>query len=158
LIAAFAAYLALHFLLYGVVLRHGRLTAGEKGIFSYHFFPAAAWVIGAAAAALAGGPIGAAHVALIAALHGIYSLTFLELWALADGGYSLAILESVESASSLEAMERLGAAKNEGRLADLERAALVERHADAYRLTGAGKAVAGGIALIVCLADVPMSD
>jgi hypothetical protein len=119
-------------------------------------------VIGLTAGAFAGRGVDAADVILVGSLHGIYSLSFLELWALADGGYSLAILESLARGdgqrASLAGMEQLGVTKNEGRLADLERTGLVESHAAGYRLTAAGRAAAGLIALIVWLADVPMSD
>ena len=158
----FGAYLVLHFALYATLFRHQRLTGTERGVFLYHLVPAAAWVIGLSAFALAVPAVGVTEVFLVGALHGIYSLSFLELWALADGGYSLAILERLESGGGQRAglgdMEQLGKAKNQARLADLVRSGLVEDRGGSYRLTAAGRAAAGLIALIVCVADVPMSD
>ena len=158
----FAAYLAVHFGLYALVIRHARLTASEKGIFLYHLIPALAWVVGLTVLSFGVPAIDAAHVFLVAGLHGIYSLTFLELWALADGGYSLAILERLESGAGRNAalgdMEQLGAVKNASRLAHLVRMGMVEERAGAFRLTTAGRAAAGFVAFIVWLADVPMSD
>jgi hypothetical protein len=158
IVLCFGAYLIAHFALYAALLRRGRLTATERGVFLYHFIPAAAWVTGLTALALAVPWIGVADVVLVGSLHGIYSLSFLELWALADGGYSLAILESIESGHDLRDMERLGATKNQGRLADLERMGLVQSTAAGPRLTVAGRVAAAFIALVVWLAGMPMSD
>jgi hypothetical protein len=161
--AACGAYLALHFVLYATLLRHGRFASTERGIFLYHFVPAAAWTIAAAALAFLLPDVSVAEVFLVAALHGIYSLTFLELWALADGGYSLAILEGLESRKEaderriLDELEQIGATKEQARMADLLRMGLVEERGGEYRLTPSGRVAAAAIAALARLSNAPMS-
>jgi hypothetical protein len=162
--AWFGVYLAAHFALYAAFLRHLRLTASERGIFLYHFVPAVSWVLVLATLAAWVPGIGIAHVALVAGLHGVYSLTFLELWALADGGYSLAILESLVPGneaglgSTLSELEQLGSAKQEVRLSDLLQMGLIERNADEYRLTPAGHLAGALIAAIARLSRTTVGD
>jgi hypothetical protein len=162
-VALFFCYLVAHFALYASVLRHRRITASEKGIFLYHFIPAAAWVVvlGLLTVFLEG--FSFAHVILIGSLHGIYSLTLLELWALADGGYSLAILDCLDFRKDLGErrilgeLELLGTAKKQARVADLLRIGLVQETPDGYRLTAPGHIAALAIAAIVRVSDTVMT-
>ena len=117
MILAFSSYLLLHFALYATALRHGKALASETRILLYHFAPAVLWMAVLAVLALLGAvPLGL--VVLLGGIHGIYSLTFLELWALSDGGYSLAIMEcldcrkDVDEEIVLDHLFALGVAKN----------------------------------------------
>jgi len=158
----FGLYLVAHFALYALWLRHVAFVSTEKGIFLYHFVPAASWVLVLGTLWLTGPAVSLAEVILVAGLHGIYSLTFLELWALADGGYSLAILERLESRgeadepSILAELEGLGGEKRAARLADLLRMGLVEEHDGRYGLTPPGRVAAAFIAVIARLSAAPM--
>jgi hypothetical protein len=162
LVGGFFGYLVAHFALYAAVLRHRRLT--ETGVFLYHLIPAALWLMMSSALCFVVPSIGPADAVLVCSLHGIYSLTFLELWALADGGYSLAIMDCLESHSDLEEqkvldkLELLGTAKKQSRLADLVRMGLVEDRLDGYQLTASGRPVAAFIATIAWLVHAPMTS
>ena len=159
----FVCYLLGHFLLYAGIFRHQASAATEKGIFLYHLLPALAWVISLSFLAFLFESIGAAHVVLVAALHGIYSLTFLELWALADGGYSLAIMDCLEFRKELDEkailaeLMILGTAKKQNRVADLLKMGLVEAVEDRFQLTPAGRLVARAITAIVRITNASMT-
>ena len=101
MLLAIAAYLAAHFAAYVVVLRHRAGLRSEKGIFLYHFASAVfAGLAGVAFAVLEPDRFGLSGLVLVLSLHGIYSLSFLELWSLAQGGYSLSIIASVAQAEA----------------------------------------------------------
>jgi hypothetical protein len=156
-----ALYLVLHFLLYAVALRHLRLFRREWGIFGYHAVSAlvlvvvcATWLVVAPRPenfAIAGGAL---------ALHGLYSLSFLEVWALAEGGYSLAILARVAALRAagagvdLAALQRIGGAKKGARLSSVQRLGLVRRRGERLELSGLGRAVAALFALLAWTADL----
>ena len=143
------AYLAAHFAAYAVVLRHRVGLRSEKGIFLYHFTSAAfAGLAGVAFAVLEPHRFGVSGLVLVLSLHGIYSLSFLELWSLAQGGYSLSIIARVAQAeaSGVEpdflALAAIGESKQEGRVAALERLGLVARADDRIALTARGGRIA----------------
>ena len=112
------AYLSAHFLLYALVFRNLRFFYQEKNIFLYHaisFFSLSA----AGAGLLVWEPAALGRVIAAVSLHGIYSLSFLELWALSDGGYSLRILDQIDqpgAAADFKSLEVLGASKKKYRL------------------------------------------
>jgi hypothetical protein len=95
-------------------------------------------------------------------IHCIYSLTFLELWALADGGYSLSILDcldgnpNLDQGTLLEELAKLGTAKEHGRVSDLVRNKLITLEDDRYALTPAGRRLAVAFRAIIRLANVPV--
>ena len=95
---ALAGYVFFHFLSYAVWFRHWRAFGSEKTIFLYHAVSFAGAVSSVLAASWFLCPPGGGWrwVTGAAGLHGIYSLSFLELWALSDGGYSLRILDQIE--------------------------------------------------------------
>ncbi len=138
------AYLSVHFLLYTLVLRNLRFFYQEKNIFLYHaisFLGVSTAGVGLVVLepAVLGPVIGAVS------LHGIYSLSFLELWALSDGGYSLRILDQIDNpraAADFKSLEVLGASKKKYRLSSLERLRLVAPHPAGWMLTSRGRAVA----------------
>jgi hypothetical protein len=151
LLSAAAAYLLGHFIFYVAVLRRLRRLQKEFWIFLYHAWSAVGLlvsllVVSAPAVAIAG----------CLSLHGIYSLSFLELWSLSEGGYSLAILRRVQAASggaiSQESLAPIGSAKKSRRIASLMRLGLVARSGSTIRLTPGGRAVAAGLRLLVAVA------
>jgi len=139
-------YLAGHFLLYAVVLRRLKPFSREGVIFRYHLFSAVAVV----SALLGGMTVTGRWGNLVAAvgvlsLQGIYSMSFLELWSLAQGGYSLGILEHVERGkmgTDLSPMYEIGASKKQDRVEGLQRLGLLHRDGEEIILTGFGRVVA----------------
>ncbi len=91
-------------------------------------------------------------------LNAIYCLSFLELWSLAQGGYSLGMLKSLKAgprAYALVAAEAaaVGDRKRDDRLAALQVLDLIRNEAGAFTLTVRGRLVATGIALLCGLAN-----
>jgi hypothetical protein len=155
MVALFAGYLALHFGLYVLVFRHLAAFRRESLIFRYHAFSALASAT-VAALAVAWNPSAErwAEATLVVGLHGIYSLSFLELWSLAQGGYSLRILmdlERVGPAPDWAILEEIGAAKKANRLANLQRLGLLQAQDGRLFLSRRGRWVAAALAGIVRL-------
>ena len=157
----YAVYLAAHLLLYFAVLRHLPAFRGERTIFLYHALSA----IGVSAAAVVslfvpGSGVDLEWVIGIIALHGIYSTSFLEVWSLADGGYSLQILEHLQRAERLgeqpdvEALRAIGIAKQGNRLGGLASLGLVQQEAERVSLTPRGRLVASCFATLAWLTNV----
>jgi len=150
MLTAFAAYLALHFLAYVVLLREWPLFRSERAIFLYHFVPgAAAGLAGLTYAACAmPATIRFAELVLALSAHGIYSISFLELWSLAQGGYSLSILRSIASGDANGAdarfahLERIGETKQRERIFGLVRLGLIAERDGTIALTPRGGLVA----------------
>jgi hypothetical protein len=145
------SYLALHLLVYrALLLARWRLLRSERGIFLYH-----AGSFAAATATVALGFSGCRQelywesLAFTIGAHGVYSLSFLELWSLAQGSYSLTLLERVDqlddAATRLRLQESasIGQIKSAARSLDLVRLGLLHNpHPGDYRLTVVGKALA----------------
>jgi hypothetical protein len=154
-------YLALHFTLFVLIFRHQPRFRTEGGVFLLHVVSAVALF----AVMLVWFALSPSHTRLAlaigaAAAHGIYSLSFLEIWALSDGGYSLRVLAAVVSrgqstVTELEAhFTALSSGKKEGRLDSLLELGLVTKDGNAYALTPRGKVVAKFIAGIGYLAQL----
>ena len=120
------AYVGVHFAIYALLLRGRASLRKEKGIFVYHL--SSAILVGLAATILAflePSAFGLSGVALVLSVHGIYSISFLELWSLAQGGYSLSVLasivkaESVSAAPDFSALELIGQLKQDDRIVAL---------------------------------------
>lgn len=152
MLAAFAAYLVAHLAAYVAVLRRLGPFRTEKGIFLYHFVSAVAVC---SAAALAGfldpQGFGLAGFVIVLSAHGIYSLSFLELWSLAQGGYSLSIIAGIAHAEAagvepdFSGLAAIGASKQADRVAALERLRLVSRVGEELNLTPRGSAIAAAL-------------
>jgi len=97
LIVGLLAYLAGHFVVYFVGLRHRATFKTERGIFLLH---AVSFVLCVAGGSFLGQAAGRAvtGVVLAAGVHGIYSLSFLELWSLTQASYSLNVLNAIAHA------------------------------------------------------------
>lgn len=158
-LSSIPAYLIMHLGVYTVWLRHLDIFRQERPIFLYHL---ASWFLGVGALTLIGWALlgwAAAGVMLVLAgsLHGIYSLSFLELWSLSQGSYSLSILTAVERDPTLESLQpdaaRLGAIgqqKRTARLVSLQRLGLLNTHEAA---TPTGRMVAALINGIITLSN-----
>jgi hypothetical protein len=149
-------YLAAHLLLYLLVLRHVAAFARERVVFGYH---AASFLGLVGVVAILRFSLPAVLAAI--GLHGIYSLSFLELWALADASYSLAILSRIQARGGAErlaeppsVLEELGGEKRSQRATDLQRLGLVRRNETGLTLTPRGRLVAAALALVAWTAHV----
>lgn len=153
-------YLACHLLLYVTALRTLAAFSRETIIFRYHWVSAVivGSVVTVAVANTRSWSDLAAAVGVLS-LHGIYSMSFLELWSLAQGGYSLSILEEagrvgppgesiVESQRDVSILHQIGASKTRNRLETVERLGLVRGQGDLIALTPFGRVVAGALGVI----------
>jgi hypothetical protein len=157
----YAIYFAAHLLLYVTALRHLPAFRREQTIFAYHTLSAVAVTLIALLGPLAmGTALDLEWVVAVVALHGIYSVSFLELWSLAEGGYSLQILERLDRAerqgqpANVEELRAIGAAKQSNRLAGLASIGLVRQDDGRLELTAGGKIVASLFALLAWLTNV----
>ena len=159
MLVAFAIYLVLHFGLYVLIFRHRPAFRNERTIFCYHAWPALG-VGGVTVGVLLMEPSRFAEVAIVLCLLGIYSLTFLELWSLAEGSYALSILLSVYAAEQtgippdLATLERIGATKKADRIGGLEHLGLVEAQGGLLHLTRTARIVTpalAGLARLIAL-------
>lgn len=147
--SAFAVYLILHLAAYVAWLRRLAVLRTEKGIFLYHFGSAVITGLAAVAGALIyPAEFGVAGCILILSVHGIYSLSFLELWSLAQGGYSLSIIAGIAQAEATGAepdfsgLAEIGATKQAERIAALGQLGLVSSAGERISLTPRGSAIA----------------
>jgi hypothetical protein len=160
-IGAGLGYLALHVLLYLVVLRDRRPFQSERGIFLYHFLSATVFTVVALAAAVSPFSDAALAVAIgLIAMHCIYSLSFLELWSLAEGSYSMSILTGIASQGTLsrkslvDAFACIGDAKKGNRLSVLSNLSLARREGSHWQLSARGRLLAGMLNVLVWLAAI----
>ena len=154
------AYLAAHFALYVVVLRNLPAFGTERTIFVYHAVPALLLGLATAVVVFIAQDLATVAAGVLAiSLQGLYSLSFLELWALSDGGYSLQILEHVATTRTTfdaSGMEEIGAGKRTDRLQAALDLHLVETHGSAFGLTTIGRLVAGTFAAILWLINAKL--
>jgi hypothetical protein len=157
-----ACYLACHLLAYAVVLRRIPYFRTETGIFLAHAVSYLALLFAVVAQSVAGrggahtaGP----HLALALSLHGIYSLSFLELWSLTQGSFSLSILDRVAGARAPVTFEdiarlgEIGAVKRSARNGGLLSLGLLRQApGGGVKLTAAGSACARLVQLLLWLA------
>ena len=160
-VAVGLSYLALHFLLYVLVLRGRPLVQSERGIFFYHFGSAAVFTLVAFCLTVSYFSDAAIAIAIgLSALHGIYSLSFLELWTLAEGSYSMSILTGIASQGTLSrdalinAFARIGDAKKSDRLSVLSNLSLGRRDGSYWRLSARGQLLAILLNALVWLAAI----
>ncbi|MBV9173001.1 MAG: hypothetical protein JOZ81_23305 [Chloroflexi bacterium] len=145
-LAILAAYLAVHFAVYVVKLRHLPAFAAEGTIFGYHLCSAVAVTLGAIVLAVASRS--SESIALLVAAvsaHGIYSISFLELWSSAEGGYSLDILRALKQARitgrevPIGELHAIGARKKGNRVRSLFKLRLVRDSDGRLELTPFGR-------------------
>lgn len=143
-------YLALHGLLYFVVLRTLPAFTSERGVFLYHFCSGVLFTLAAGICWL-WAPATEITTALAVGtvmLHGVYSLSFLEVWSLTEGGYSLQIMRAIGESDaagqplSVSQLEEVGRGKQSSRTASLEAFGWITRAGGPFRLTPRGRLVA----------------
>ncbi len=151
----FYVYFLAHLCLYLVALRHLRSFAKERVIFLYHLLPglalgsliASPWMVSESGEKLQ------TAVGFLS-FHGVYSLSFLELWWLSDGGYSLRILDCIHRADenkfllNFSVLQELGSVKKQDRLDSLRQLGLVTRREEKFQLTPFGKAFVAFLYLV----------
>jgi|SRR3990172_10148720 len=155
-------YLVGHFALYTLVLRNRESFLRERVIFGYHVLSAVALALVLLGTAV----ITAREEVLIEtvgalSLHGIYSLSFLELWSLSEAGYSLRILGELDTPGGapkvdLALLYRLGSSKKESRIESLQRLRLVRRQTQGVSLTPLGRVLAAALRAIAKAVNVKM--
>jgi hypothetical protein len=157
-IALTFGYALVHFLCYALVLRHLPRFTHERVIFAYHACSELALAIVLAIGAVGGVWPSEGLAGWLAALgiHGIYSLTFLSLWSLASGGYSIAILAQVAAVGDATALERadltdIGEGKQTARLRGIEGLGLIHSDGEYVQTTRRGAMVATALAAIASL-------
>ena len=162
ILAIGALYELGHLIVYLVFVRRQPAFRRERVIFLYHAasFLAVAAVLAFVLALTGGAAALLPAAAIVLAVHGMYSLTFLELWSLSEGGYSLAILrraadgpEAVELASLL-GLAAVGIQKRTVRLQHLADLGLVDQLGPAWRLTARGRLATSAIKAVSWLAGV----
>lgn len=154
-------YLLLHAGLY-FTLRNRPALGSEKGIFWYHMASAAVVAaIFAIWASVIGGAEAWTWFVAVVMLHGLYSLSFLELWALADDSYSVAIMEIVDRSGSaggaalIQGLEAIGMSKQTSRLDALRAIGLIRPgRAGTFELTSKGRVAVGLGRTLLFLANV----
>jgi hypothetical protein len=137
-------YMVAHFAVYTLALRHLRLFSRESVILGYQavsfwVHPVVLYAMGVRAEEWV--------PALTAswALHGIYSLSFLELWSLSEGSYSIQMLDRVDRSGGMiegadfSDLEAIGSSKKRVRLESLERLGLIGRVGDCYEARARGR-------------------
>jgi len=142
-------YLALHLLIISLI-GMGKNSRAERSIFFAHVGSFVFLTIVLTGMLLLGIPrVTPAVVVAAAFLHAIYSLSYLEFWALSEGSLSLRILAHiVESGqkpkAEIAAFHRsLIDAKKAQRTDGLIALHLVKKRENSYRLTGVGRVLAG---------------
>jgi hypothetical protein len=150
-----------HFFLYLVLLRDRTFFQTERGIFLYHFVSVVVFVAASVVIFLIYRDDEAFSIACcLVAAHGIYSISFLELWSLAQGSYSLSIMGRGQSGGELsrtqlvELFSRIGNQKKADRLAGLKRSQLVRLDADHWKLNSLGVMVASLLRSLLWLANI----
>ena len=149
-------YAAIHFIICMTAIWTCRLR--ERGIFLFHvgsFLILGVMLIGFLLLNFSEGFFTAAVASL--AFHAIYSLSFLELWALSDGGFSLRILADASGPARLTLRDivarhrKVSDEKKIRRIASLISLGLVSKDGMAYRLTSRGRFVSTCFAGIAAL-------
>lgn len=87
----------------------------------------------------------------VAGMHGIYSLTFLELWALLQGGYLIRVLKF---APNLKGLEELGDRKLNERLISIQKLGLISVRDDVVSITFFGKIISSLLFTVVKLCNL----
>jgi hypothetical protein len=129
----------------------------ERHIFIHHALSFAAFAVVLIAWVIVG-PISLAVAQGALFLHGIYSLSFLELWSLSQGSYSLGILDSIgrsghsDQATLVTRMAQIGTDKKTDRISSLSRIGLVNVDNQQAFLSARGRVAAAAIGAMRSLA------
>jgi hypothetical protein len=140
-------YLLAHLGLYVLVFRTWRSFSRESTIFGYHFVSFCV-LCGASLAGLAVSGLDLSMALPLAAVgvaaHAIYSLSVLELWALADASYSLNVLRHTHADGAIDvaSLAAVGTSKKDNRVRGLVRLGLARETNGRFEPTGRGRLVA----------------
>jgi hypothetical protein len=152
-------YLAAHMCLYLLWLRREALFSSETAIAVYHIASYFALVGTLSVLALLRTDAhGFALAGFAAGIHGIYSLSILELWSLTEGSYSLSLLTRINSSEPLVTMadlidmKRIGTTKRSARQESLRRLGLISSGLD-FRLTRRGRVFSALFNAIIWLSN-----
>ena len=155
-----AGFIVAHVLAYIAIFRHLKVFAAERTIAIYHGLAFAA-VFAVVVVAFARGTIGFAASCGLLALQYVYSLSFLELWTLAEGSYSLQILLRVSRQASisreeiLASCEAIGSDKKRNRLHDLQSLRLIAEGPDGtFKLSAMGRILVDMLSLVMRLTTI----
>jgi hypothetical protein len=149
-------YILTHLVAFLAFVRGSPWGKTERGIFLYHFCSFLTF----AATTMALCAFYSLDIGLwisIVAFHGIYSLTFLELWSLTQGSYSLQLLEAAEKKGdlprlrTLNELRELGDTKIGQRLTSLSGLRLIRGQGKNISLTLLGLLSASFFRLVVWL-------
>jgi hypothetical protein len=157
MVMAFGIYLLAHITLYFVVIRYCSWFRREWGIFLYHVVPAA-FATGMVTICADGEEWD--WKVILLGIQGIYSLSFLELWSLAQGGYSLRILDAIETARKDGAevdggsLEQFGARKRALRINGLAALGLIQCRNGMVELTRWGRHASSGLQVVARLVNL----
>lgn len=160
-IAAQLVYLVAHLAVYILILRQRYLFQTERGIFLYHLASAGFCSFVALGVLVIYRTDDAfADMCAMVAAHGIYSISFLELWSLAQGSYSLSIMKRGQSGQTpsrvelIDTFSRIGNVKKFDRLSGLSGSRLIQLRGDRWTLSGTGKALAAFLRALIWLANI----
>lgn len=154
------AYLALHALMYFAVLRQHDTFRRERGIFLYHAVSAVLVTLAVLGQFVLTPTFESlATVCAVVCLHGIYSMSFLEVWSLSQGSYSLRIMRHVDAIGAgvpldTAMLEEAGVSHRTQRLDGLAALGIAQQHGETLALTAFGSLVASALASIAWLANV----
>jgi hypothetical protein len=155
------SYLAAHVLLYFSVLRNRRFFQSELGIFLYHLVSVTVLMVAALVIALVHFSDAALAVAIgLIAIHCIYSISFLELWSLAEGSYSMSIVTGIAAKGRvsrkalIDAFAGIGDVKKATRLSVLSKMSLAQRKEVHWHLSARGRLLAYALDLLIWLAAI----
>lgn len=154
------AYLVVHLSFYIVLGRNFLSLRSESGIFLFHFI-----------SFLSLGILCSMMILLfvtknkfplfigVLSLHGIYSLSFLELWSLSQGSYSLSVLRlspiPLNSHShAMEKLECIGDVKFAERLLSIQKMGLLQKCGDKVKITRFGAASAAIFFTLIKLTNI----
>jgi len=138
-----------------VILRGRSFVGNERGILRFHVASFSALATVVAVFVASGASIGTSAGAL--SLHGIYSLSFLELWSLSEGGFSVMALlklslKPVPRVSLLAELGTIGQRKKDDRLQKLISGGLISGDAILI-LTERGRWAAKAVRLLRSIAN-----
>lgn len=147
--------MALHVVIYFAALRRLSSFSEERTIFFYHFFSALfCTAAGVVFSLYLQTPENLAAATALIFAHGVYSLSFLELWSLSQISYSREILLLAANEGHLQrfpppaSLVSTGDSKKVGRLDSLFRLGLLRHTGEYVMLTPKGSAIAGILRLV----------
>lgn len=150
-------YIVLHLAAYLIIFRH-RIRSREKAMLFYHAVPHLAFVLFLLADMVRAADVSTESFIGVTSILGIYAVTVLDIWSLADRSYSVAILRAVVSNGAKEAVFRelaeRGNTIKEARSLSLVRLGLLMRTDEGLCLTCAGRVVAFAFLSVRRLANV----